>query len=136
MNNDQVGRAALYDHEDFECVAASSKKGQFDVEADDVRKVSYFFFVLNMGSREQEDHQEFGTIMIYLLEENPAYTSDLRRPPDLLPSRRPNSCRRSRYTTQAHYDRQRGQGGYSTGRQRYDARRERRQGGSPTRCCF
>lgn len=40
MSSDQVGRAALYDHDDFECVAAGSKKGQFDVQADDVRKVS------------------------------------------------------------------------------------------------
>lgn len=38
LNNSQVSRASLYDHDDFLTVASSTK--QFDLEADDVRKVS------------------------------------------------------------------------------------------------
>ncbi|WVR08278.1 hypothetical protein IAU60_005325 [Kwoniella sp. DSM 27419] len=37
LNRDEVTRAALYDHDDFLCVASSKK--QFDVEPDDVRKI-------------------------------------------------------------------------------------------------
>ncbi|WVW79654.1 hypothetical protein I302_101623 [Kwoniella bestiolae CBS 10118] len=37
LNNSQVSRAALYDEEDFLCVASSPK--QFNVQPDDVRKI-------------------------------------------------------------------------------------------------
>ena len=37
LNNTSVARAALYDHDDFLCVASSTK--QFKLEPDDVRKV-------------------------------------------------------------------------------------------------
>jgi hypothetical protein len=40
LSSDQVARGALYDHDDFECVAAGGKGGKFDLGAEDVRKVS------------------------------------------------------------------------------------------------
>ena len=39
LNNSSVARAALYDHDDFLCVASS--KQQFKLEPDDVRKVCF-----------------------------------------------------------------------------------------------
>ena len=37
LNNNSVSRAAMYDHDDFLCVASSTKR--FNLEPEDVRKV-------------------------------------------------------------------------------------------------
>jgi hypothetical protein len=45
LSSDQVSRAALWDHDDFLCVASSSKA--FDISPDHVRKVSQRSFSLS-----------------------------------------------------------------------------------------